>query len=65
MKRMIFLFQKILSTSEDTVLIIDDFLANGQAALGLLDIIEQAGAKLAGVGIVIEKGFQPGGAANS
>ncbi|HJF33428.1 MAG TPA: xanthine phosphoribosyltransferase [Sporosarcina psychrophila] len=49
-------------TKEDTVLIIDDFLANGQAVLGLLDIIEQAGAKLAGVGIVIEKGFQPGGA---
>lgn len=49
-------------TSEDTVLIIDDFLANGQAALGLLDIVEQSGASLAGVGIVIEKGFQPGGA---
>lgn len=48
-------------TSEDTVLILDDFLANGQAVLGLLDIIEQAGAKLAGVGIVIEKGFQNGG----
>ncbi|MBE1554050.1 xanthine phosphoribosyltransferase [Sporosarcina limicola] len=48
-------------TCDDTVLIIDDFLANGQAVLGLLDIIEQASAKLAGVGIVIEKGFQPGG----
>lgn len=48
-------------TSGDTVLIIDDFLANGQAALGLLDIVEQANAKVAGVGIVIEKGFQPGG----
>lgn len=47
--------------NEDTVLLIDDFLANGQAALGLLDIVEQAGSKLAGVGIVIEKGFQPGG----
>lgn len=46
----------------DTVLVIDDFLANGQAVHGLVDIIEQAGAKLAGVGIVIEKGFQPGGA---
>lgn len=45
----------------DTVLILDDFLANGQAVLGLLDIVEKAGAKLAGVGIVIEKGFQPGG----
>ncbi len=48
-------------TSDDTVLIIDDFLANGQAVLGLLAIIEQANAKVAGVGIVIEKAFQPGG----
>lgn len=48
--------------SDDTLLIIDDFLANGQAVLGLLEIAEQAGAKTAGVGIVIEKGFQPGGA---
>lgn len=47
--------------SEDTLLIIDDFLANGQAVLGLLEIAEQAGSKTAGVGIVIEKGFQPGG----
>lgn len=45
----------------DRVLIIDDFLANGQAALGLIEIIRQAGAELAGVGIVIEKGFQRGG----
>lgn len=47
-------------TEKDTVLVIDDFLANGQAALGLVDIVEQSGAKLAGVGIVIEKGFQSG-----
>lgn len=46
----------------DTVLIIDDFLANGQAVNGLVNIVEQADAQLAGVGIVIEKGFQPGGA---
>ncbi|GKV67896.1 xanthine phosphoribosyltransferase [Sporosarcina sp. NCCP-2716] len=46
----------------DTLLIIDDFLANGQAVLGLLEIAEQSGASVAGVGIVIEKGFQPGGA---
>lgn len=45
----------------EVVLIIDDFLANGQAVLGLLEIIDQAGATTAGVGIVIEKGFQPGG----
>ncbi|WP_332633906.1 xanthine phosphoribosyltransferase [Halalkalibacter flavus] len=46
--------------AEDTVLIIDDFLANGQAALGLIDIVKQAGAKVAGLGIVIEKSFQDG-----
>ncbi|ARD49404.1 xanthine phosphoribosyltransferase [Sporosarcina sp. P37] len=48
-------------TKEDTVLLIDDFLANGQAALGLIDIAQQAGATIAGVGIVIEKCFQQGG----
>lgn len=42
-------------------MIIDDFLANGRAALGLKDIVEQAGAWLVGIGIVIEKGFQSGG----
>ncbi|MFC4024604.1 xanthine phosphoribosyltransferase [Oceanobacillus longus] len=47
-------------TSDDVVLMMDDFLANGQAALGLLSIAEQAKAKVAGVGIVIEKGFQNG-----
>ncbi|MFJ5772198.1 xanthine phosphoribosyltransferase [Psychrobacillus sp. NPDC093180] len=47
--------------SNDVVLIIDDFLANGQAALGLMEILEQANAQNAGVGIVIEKGFQTGG----
>ncbi|MCA1053866.1 xanthine phosphoribosyltransferase [Rossellomorea aquimaris] len=45
----------------DRVLIIDDFLANGQAALGLIDLAEQAGAEVAGIGIVIEKSFQDGG----
>lgn len=48
-------------SSEDRVLVIDDFLANGQAALGLAEIVEQAGASLAGIGIVIEKSFQEGG----
>jgi len=47
-------------TPEDNVLIIDDFLANGKAASGLVDIVRQAGARVAGVGIVIEKGFQKG-----
>lgn len=46
--------------SNDRVLIIDDFLANGQAAEGLMDIINQANATLCGVGIVIEKSFQKG-----
>lgn len=44
----------------DRVLIIDDFLANGEAALGLVDLVEQAGAQVAGVGICIEKSFQNG-----
>ncbi len=43
------------------VLIIDDFLANGEAAEGLVAIVKQAGAHVAGIGICIEKGFQPGG----
>ncbi len=47
--------------SRDVVLIIDDFLANGKAALGLAEIAEQAGAAVAGIGIAIEKGFQNGG----
>lgn len=49
-------------TAEDNVLIIDDFLAKGKAVFGLCDILSQAGASLAGVGICIEKGFQEGGA---
>ena len=47
--------------SGDKVLIIDDFLANGAALEGLIDLVNQAGAELAGAGIVIEKAFQPGG----
>ncbi|NLP44593.1 MAG: xanthine phosphoribosyltransferase [Peptococcaceae bacterium] len=45
---------------DDNVLIIDDFLANGKAVAGLMDIVRQAGARVAGVGIVIEKSFQGG-----
>lgn len=45
---------------DDKVLIIDDFLANGHAALALVDLIEQAGASVEGIGIVIEKSFQDG-----
>jgi xanthine phosphoribosyltransferase len=48
---------------EDSVLFIDDIIANGDAARGLIKIIEQSGAKLAGIGIVLEKSFQAGGAA--
>ena len=46
---------------DDHVLILDDFLANGKAVQGLKAILEFAGATLEGVGIAIEKGFQPGG----
>ena len=53
--------EKQFLVPEDNVLIIDDFLAKGQALLGLSDLVEQAGAALAGCGIVIEKGFQEGG----
>jgi len=47
-------------TAEDSVLVLDDFLANGKAALGMIDLVRQAGAEVVGVGAVIEKGFQPG-----
>ena len=43
------------------VLIIDDFLANGEAIRGLMDILRQAGCELVGAGVCVEKGFQPGG----
>ena len=46
---------------QDKVLIIDDFLANGCALQGLIQIVEQAGASVVGIGIAIEKGFQQGG----
>ncbi|MBR5139097.1 MAG: xanthine phosphoribosyltransferase [Alistipes sp.] len=46
---------------DDRVLFIDDFLANGKAALGIIDLVNQAGATLEGMGFLIEKGFQDGG----
>lgn len=49
-------------TKEDRVLILDDFLADGKAMAGLLDITRQSGASVGGIGIVIEKGFLEGGA---
>ena len=48
-------------TPEDHVLIIDDFLANGCALNGRIDLVEEAGATDEGIGIAVEKGFQPGG----
>ena len=52
--------QKFL-TPEDHVLIIDDFLANGCALQGLIQIVQSSGATVEGIGIAIEKGFQSGG----
>ena len=52
--------RKYLS-AEDRVLILDDFLANGKALQGLIDICNHAGASVAGIGIALEKGFQGGG----
>ncbi len=49
-------------TPEDHVLIIDDFLANGCALMGLLELAQEAGATVEGIGIAVEKGFQTGGA---
>ena len=48
-------------TADDHVLFVDDFLANGAAAEGVIQMIRAAGATLEGIGIAIEKGFQPGG----
>lgn len=56
----VFVSKKYL-TPDDHILIIDDFLANGKALEGLLEIVDEAGATVEGVGIAIEKGFQPGG----
>jgi xanthine phosphoribosyltransferase len=53
--------EKRFLSQSDRVLIIDDFLARGAAAEGLIDIVNKAGAQLAGIGIAIEKGFQDGG----
>ena len=48
-------------TSDNHVLILDDFMANGEAVRGLIELVGQSGAELVGVGIAIEKGFQGGG----
>ena len=59
-KNQVIVSKKFLNP-EDKVLIIDDFLANGCALQGLISIVKSAGAEVSGIGIAIEKGFQPGG----
>ena len=59
-KNQVIVSKRFLS-SDDHVLIIDDFLANGCALQGLISIVESAGAKVEGLGIAVEKGFQIGG----
>lgn len=59
-KNQVIVAQKFL-TEDDHVLIIDDFLANGCALQGLIQIVQQAGGTVEGIGIAIEKGFQQGG----
>ncbi len=56
----VFVSKKYL-TPDDKVLIIDDFLAVGSALTGLIDIVKQSGATVAGLGIAVEKGYQGGG----
>lgn len=55
------MLEKRFLTPNDRILILDDFLATGKAQRGLLDIARQSDASVAGIGIVIEKGFQGGG----
>ena len=59
-KNQVIVSKKFLNP-DDNVLIIDDFLANGCALQGLISIVTSAGANVAGIGILIEKGFQTGG----
>ena len=59
-KNHVIVAQKFLSP-EDHVLLIDDFLANGCALQGLIQIVQSAGATVEGIGIAVEKGFQSGG----
>ncbi len=61
-KNQVIVSKKFLSTN-DRVLIIDDFLANGCALQGLISIVNESGADIEGIGIAIEKGFQSGGRA--
>ena len=60
-KKVTLLVSKDWLKSTDKVLIVDDFMANGEAMRGLCDIVKAAGAELVGIGIAVEKGFQHGG----
>ena len=60
-KKVTLICSKDWITADDKVLIVDDFMANGEAMRGLLDIVNQSGAELIGIGCAIEKGFQHGG----
>ena len=60
-KKVTLLVSREWLTSRDKVLVVDDFLANGEALRGLCDIVRESGASLVGVGVAIEKGFQQGG----
>lgn len=60
-KKVTLLVSKEWLSSSDKVLIIDDFMANGEAMRGLCDIVNAAGAQLMGIGCAVEKGFQGGG----
>ncbi len=60
-KKMTLIVSSQWLTASDKVLVIDDFLANGEALRGVVEIVDQAGAQLLGIGVAIEKGFQGGG----
>ncbi len=60
-KKVTLLVSKDWISKDDKVLIIDDFMANGMAVQGLIDIVDKARAELVGIGIAVEKGFQGGG----
>lgn len=60
-KKVTLLVSKEWLSADDKVLIIDDFMANGEAMRGLIDIVKVAGASLVGIGCAVEKGFQGGG----
>lgn len=60
-KKVTLLVSRQWLSADDTVLVIDDFLARGEALRGLCSIIEESGATLRGIGVAVEKGFQGGG----